>query len=562
MLYSNSRTMPNKQAKLRKNLPAMSQQKTDKKYSLSPFSWWAMGEILLIVAVFYLAAVQPPPGVNEPHYLARLRHAVDPSFCPGDLFLNSLDAHKTFVVAFAWLTHFLSFGAIAWIGRLLNWLFLAWAWRRLSWTVVPKIGFAALAAALMVSATAKGNLSGEWLIKGFEAKTIAYGFVLLGLRAWVLKNWNWTWIHLGIASAWHVLVGGWSVVILLALWLSGWRREQSLVVMLPGLVLGGFISLAGVLPALELSASQPPEVRSEAAVIYVFERLPHHLAPLHKPVQWITHKAGRHAVIVTLFAALLWGRRAALGGGWAALRDDPAGRIAHYAIGALALAMIGFGIELTLWDDPPRAALLLRYYWFRLTDIAVPWALALLWIRLLADLLHGAARRATAMLVVMLLAAGVPLAPQFRDYLHRPVAAADAQASDVADWLNVCDWIKQNTPEDALFLTPRSTSSFKWHAQRAELVTYKDVPQDAESLIAWRNRLYDVFKPQGDPTKRWVRSTSQLGTPRILELAEKYRFDFLLTKHHNPLNLPKRYANEHYVVYEIPSPENNPYKTP
>lgn len=562
MELCNRRTMVRNWAKKRKPSQIMTVDKIDEKSADSPLWWWVGAEILLIVAIFYLSAVRPPPGVNEPHYLARLRHAVDANFCPGDLFLESPDAHKTFVIAFAWLTKFLSFETIAWLGRLLNWLFLAWAWRLLSWTVVPKPLFASLAAALMVVGTAEGNFAGEWLIKGFEAKTIAYGFVLLGLRAWVLKNWNWTWVHLGLASAWHALVGGWSVVILLALWLGGWRREQSFAGMLPGLVCGGIISLAGVVPALALSAGQPAEVRTEAAEIYVFQRLPHHLAPLHKPAKWIAERAGRHAVIVTLFVALLWVRRATLGGRWAALRDDPAGRIAHYAIGAMALAMIGLAIELALWNDPPRAASLLRYYWFRLTDIAVPWALALLWIRLLADLMRDSQRRAAVMLVVMLLTAGVPTFTQLRDYLRRPVAAADAFASDVPAWLDVCDWIEQNTPTEALFLTPRGGSSFKWHAQRAELVTYKDVPQDAASLIEWRRRLYDAFKPNGDPNERWVRSTSQLGTPRILQLAEKYGVDFVLTRHDNPLNLPKVHSNSEYVVYEIPQPDNNPYKDP
>lgn len=518
--------------------------------------WWTWAEIALIVAVFYLSCPAPPPGVNEPHYLCRLRHAVEPSYCPGDLFLESPDAHYTFVLVFAPLTRFFSLEAVAWLGRLVTWVLVAWAWRRLSWTVVPRPLFAALAAALVIVGIAEGNFAGEWLVGGFESKPIAYAFVFLALRAWILGNWNWAWVHLGIASAWHALVGGWSVLILLALWLGGWRREQSFVGMLPGLVNGGVISLAGIIPALLTSAGEPPEVRAEAAQVYVFERLPHHLAPLHKKAEWIAERALRHATVASLFAALFALRiRMLRENEKEKLRDDPACRIAFYAAGAIVLALVGALIELVLWNHPTAAASLLRYYWFRLVDVAVPMAAALLWIRLLADLMSARDRWAPAMLTIMLLVAGVPLGLAMRDYAAKPVAVSDARRRDVADWLDICRWVKDETPTDALFLTPRGNTSFKWHAERAEVVTYKDIPQNATGLIEWRHRLYDVFKPDGDPEQPWVGSLGQLGTPRIMELADKYQVDYVLTRHGAPLSLPIAYDNKTYVVYEIQNNE-------
>ncbi len=520
----------------------------------SKLSWWlAVGEISLLVCVFYLASPTPPPGVNEPHYLCRLWHASDPSYCSGDLFLDSPDAHKTFVIAFSWLTRFFSLEAVAWIGRLGTWIALAWAWRRLSWTVVPRPLYASLGGAIILSAIAEGNFAGEWLVGGFEAKTIAYVFVLLGLRAWVLNNWNWTWIHFGIAGAWHVLVGGWSVCILLGLWLLGWRREQSLTSMLPGLLIGGIVSLAGIFPALALSFGQPAEIRSEAAEIYVFDRLPHHLAPLHKPAAWIAERAGCHATVAILFVALLLARRTELAGGWCALKYDPSGRIAHYSVGAMVLAMIGLALEWGLWNHPDIAAGLLRYYWFRLTDVAVPLGIALLWLALLADLFARGSKLAPAMLLAMLLLSGFPIAQRFNDFLQAPVAAADARMRDVPAWLDACQWVRLHTASNAMILTPRGNTTFKWHAERAEVATYKDVPQDAKSLIAWRRRLYDVFKPAGNPGLSWVSSLGQLGTPRICELAGKYDIDYVLTTHDYPLLLPIVYANETYVVYEVPA---------
>ena len=45
-------------------------------------------EVLLIGLVFFVMAGDPPPGVNEPHYLCRLKHFWNPGWCAGDLFLN------------------------------------------------------------------------------------------------------------------------------------------------------------------------------------------------------------------------------------------------------------------------------------------------------------------------------------------------------------------------------------------------------------------------------------------------------------------------------------------
>ncbi len=63
----------------------------------------------------------------------------------------------------------------------------------------------------------------------------------------------------------------------------------------------------------------------------------------------------------------------------------------------------------------------------------------------------------------------------------------------MSDWIAVCDWVNESLPPDELLLTPRNQQSFKWYAQRAEVVNWKDVPQDAESLIEWRRRFFEIF---------------------------------------------------------------------
>src|SRR5207244_3162725 len=137
----------------------------------------------LIFAVFFIQGAWPAPEVNEPHYLSKARHYWDPSWCAGDFFCNTADAHQMFYWSFGWISRALPLPALAWCGRLLTWALLAWAWRRLSIALVNVRWFSVLSAALAVMLIARTNMAGEWLIGGVEAKGFAYVFVLLGLEA-------------------------------------------------------------------------------------------------------------------------------------------------------------------------------------------------------------------------------------------------------------------------------------------------------------------------------------------------------------------------------------------
>ena len=101
----------------------------------------------------------------------------------------------------------------------MTWLLLAITWRRLSWTLLPQWGAAVVSAALFVALNENFHMAGEWVVGGFEAKGFAYAFVFAGLAELVRGRWNATWILLGTASAFHVLVGGWTVVAVGICWL-------------------------------------------------------------------------------------------------------------------------------------------------------------------------------------------------------------------------------------------------------------------------------------------------------------------------------------------------------
>lgn len=518
---------------------------------LSPSGLLATGELFLIVVLFLIAGGEPAPHVNEQHYLSRFKHYWNPQWCAGDLFLESPDAHFTIVLLAGWTTKFFSLSTVAWGGRLLAWTLLAYGWRRLSWSVIQVRGAAVLSAALWVIGCELGHFAGEWVIGGVEAKCFSYAFVLLALAAAIKDQWNWVWVHLGVATALHALVGGWSGLILLVIWAMDGRDRFSLRKMLPGLAIGGVLGLAGVLPPIAMNWNTPPEIVAEANQIYVFERLPHHLAPLSHPNEWVVKRITPHFRMLLIFAVMAcpicWIERK-----WPLENNTGRGLIliSRFALGSASLLLCGLAIEWLFSDNPARAASLLRYYWFRLSDIAVPMAAALI-----ATSIGWRQTRQKGTLVPPLLVGavlGIFLAVTYLDVNNHNIAPADRKMRDVDSWITACDWVAENTEPDALFLVPRAANSFKWRAGRAEVATWKDVPQDAASMVRWWHRYNDVFRhPDAPPDAPITRSLGHLGSERLKELAAKYEADYCLTTRRKPVSLPIAYKNRTYVVYDL-----------
>lgn len=440
-------------------------------------------EIALILLVFYLNSGWRVPDNNEAHYLGKARHYWDPTFCAGDAFFESAHTHQVFYAVFGWWTLFLPLPAVAWIGRLLTWSLMAIGWQRLSWRVVPRAWWSVFSAALMIALQERCQVAGEWLVGGFEAKGIAYALVFFALDAAFAGKWRAVWLWLGAASAWHVLVGGWAVTALLFAWWFERRRGAApgFREMLPALTLGLLMSMPALVPALELTRNAEARTVAEANQIYVFERLPHHLNPLSLPPRWVAMLA------VLLVATGVLSRLAPA---------TTATRIVwRFALAAAGLSLIGWAIAIGLKPWPEHAAALLKYYWFRLADVAIPLSASLLAMAYLQHALRTSPGYGRAWLTIV----GLFTAFHLVDFgiqtqtLPYPRADRPGKVVDYAAWVEVCEWIKQNTPPGTKFITPRQNQTFKWYAERAEVATWKDVPQDAEAIVRWKRKLDDLY---------------------------------------------------------------------
>ncbi len=477
----------------------------------SPRAAWRLAafEIVWLLLIFFLAAGSPPPDVGESHYLVKARHYWQPAWCAGDLFCESRDAHGTFYWTFGWLTRYFSLPATAWIGRAITWGLLAWSWRRLSWAIVPQPLVSLLSAGLLLLLVRHFHMAGEWIVGGFEAKGLAYVLVFLALEAIARARWRAALLLAGAAGAFHVLVGGWTVVAIGLAWLTAGKDRPALASLLPAAMGGLALSLPGLIPAIYLNWGVPKDVAAEAARIYVFDRLSHHLVYHRFPAEHI------------------W-RFAALCGAWLVLaavlrRDANLQRVQLVVAGAVVIALAGVAIDQALVirarlagqsasEYELSAAPLLRFYWYRLSDAFVPIGVALAAVAGIARLQTSRPALASGLLIAAMALAAANVADVY--YWRRqqrlpgaivqPRPTADAAArwwrtgppvpipgkitasQWLRDWRAVCAWINEHTPPGARFITPREQQTFKWYAGRAEVATWKDIPQDARGLVAWK----------------------------------------------------------------------------
>ncbi len=521
------------------------------KATLDPTSsdrWWF--EFALIVLVCFIAGGAPAPHVNETHYLTKAKHYWDPAYCPGDLFLDSTDAHLTFYWTVGWLTKWLSLSAVAWIGRLVAWLLLALGWLRLARSITCIPWAAALSALAWLVLVDACDFAGEWVVGGIrgkggvESKCFAYPLVLFGLASISAGRWRTCWLWFGAASAFHPLVGGWAVVAGLGAWIGEPRTSRPRALkLLPGLAAGAILALPGLLPALALDRGATPEEAAEAARIYVFERLPHHLAPLGQPASDLAARSVRFGVVVTALAALaVWLARAgdARPGEW---RPDALRRVMRFALVALVGNCIGLSINLFLAGAPLRAAALLRYYWFRQADTILPAAVALALVCVAIELRRHAPRAAQLATAVVVLACAAHLMRITAERWRTPFPPGIARMHDPVAWVAACEWIRGHAPPRAVCLIPRHAQSFNWYASRADVVNWKDIPQDAKSVIQWFARIEDVFPAVGIEGETYILSSpEQWGAVRALQVAHKYGADYIVARSEPPLGLREVFA--------------------
>lgn len=585
-------------------------------------------DLIGVFCVFFVYAGYSVPAINEPHYWTKAAHFWDPSFGKGDLFLESGDAHWLFFATFGYLTQLLPIRAAVWTGRFLIWLALAWSWTFLArslWardsgvTVGRSVGAidqaipltGTLWAVIWLSGMHWGHWAGEWVIGGCESKGIAYAWIFLGIAMAIRKQWTLAWTLLGLASAFHVVTGIWVIVCVATVsffldcilvdprqlgiphtWtakMHAWLRANR-----NGWILCFCGVLVGALPAILIDWNADPTVATESAMKQAYLRLGHHLVPTRfSPERW--RWFGIELTLAVFFLLAMAFSEPAKGPDhkttqnesprylpnlfWSMAQDwrrcflsFPRG--IKFVVGsgmfAFVIAMIGLTIDLVFSTrQPALAAKILRFYWFRWNDVAMPMMIGAIALAFGSGwIVHQSIpKRIRGMAWIAILVPGILLLYfRFDGAVRETIPAGDKahlivktdteedQQKHYSDWIAVCDWIRDNTDKEGLWLTPRRQQSFKWHTGRPELACWKDAPQNAVALVEWGKRLTNAF--QFNDRKILQPWTEQ----KLQELRNQYGIRYVLLDRRvlrqSTLLLPMLYptelkSNDTFAVFEF-----------
>ena len=490
----------------------------------------------------YCVIAAPVPAVNEPHYLCKAKHFWQPDWCANDFFLQSANAHTVFFATIGSLTQWLSFDQTAWIGRVLAILVLTAGWCSLLAPLAPSRWFALQVCWLFLALAACGNLSGEWLVGGVEAKVFSYGLLFGALGQVQRGRPTRAGILAGLAIAFHPVIGIWGVLAFMGAraaetcWRS-WRRTEptasthsNLLAALKGFVSLVLCALPGLIPVFRLlTESVPQETKSAATFIQVYYRLAHHLDPM----KFLPRAYIGYSVLLAVWLVMMMRNR----------RSDAHRRFDGIVAFAILFAVAGLIIG---WGPRPaqqmayyaERAQLLKFYPFRLADVVIPLAVSI-----------GVANWAQFHKVRAVRFIGCALlfvAALFGAHANVEVNRYSGELR--ADWIDACRWIDGNLPKDALIHSPHNGWAFKWFARRAEYVAFKDCPQDAAGIVEWNRRLNFL--------KHWFEEHYDdefYSADELHDLRARTKITHILTDRLGPLELEPIFENDTFQLYDLTS---------
>jgi len=497
-------------------------------------------------------------GWNEVDVLPLAKHYADPTWIPGDWYLNQPPGYRLlFLALFGRLIAAWGFLATSLIGRLLCYGLVASGLVLIGRKLSLSLPSLLLAVALFLYINRyQGMAAYEWLVGGLEPKAVAYGFVLLAIGLMLEGRDRTMALMLGLATSFHVLVGGWAFLAVVG-WLILRRRTDFADIRYLGSIFLIYLAASAfaIRPVLEQLFTPTPTVPVAPSYVYVYLRLPHHLNPLSWSSDWWIKPILYLLVLAFSIVMLrrkrqsekLWGQYAACLG------------LAEFTL--ITLLPFILGLAIAPFDSQGR---LLQYYPFRLGSIMLPLNTCLLFACALEQTFTARARRVWLLVCIVVLSCAcslqaVSLSEQLLALRQFPSVVQELDSEEKA----LCTWVRNHTPQNAIVVSPPvELSNFTWLAQRPTIAKFKLLPQTKAQILTWYERLGDL---SGD-LALWLNRTSKnatkgeierslsngynhLTTAQAEELMVKYGADYLITSIEYPLELPIAYQNSLYILY-------------
>jgi hypothetical protein len=120
--------------------------------------------------------------------------------------------------------------------------------------------------------------------------------------------------------------------------------------------------------------------------------------------------------------------------------------------------------------------------------------------------------------------------------------------------VELCAWMRSQTPKDAIFLTPPDIETIRFHGQRAIVVDWKSNPGVPSEVLEWYRRLEDVSGRTPLRTAGDLRGYDSLDSERLGRLRSRYHLDYAVVRRGRERALPglrTMFRNAGYTVLEL-----------
>ncbi|KST64059.1 DUF6798 domain-containing protein [Mastigocoleus testarum] len=498
---------------------------------------------------------------NEIGKLLLARQYVDPGWIPEDFYINQPQKYQIiFQSIFGKLSMATGFLATSIIGRMTYYLLFALGVTLLSAEI--GLNFYSLLLATILFLNKQGMIAGEWIIGELGPKGFSYAFISIALWLVIKKYYIPMAIILGLATSFHVLVGGYatiSIALFLVLQILSRQIEcpslRKIGAIFIVYIVFGCFSIIPIFQHFTSSSVDSIDSRFTASYIYVFLRNPHHLYPLAWSIKmwlWLVF----YISLATLICFLIHKNKFPFNSSDLSSQQKSAcSQLSRFAL----VMLIPFVLGLVIFPID-RDGKFLQYYPFRFGDAMLPMITCLLFCRALeCSFPHIRVRKIflsfCAVIVAMtyvhggFIFIGQAFALQGFPWNHPDGIRSNGKA--------MFAWIKDNTPKNSVIISPPAKfNEFTWLSERATIAKFKHVPSDDATIQVWYERLNDL---SGNPNK-WEKvgfavreqlndGYANLTTRQVESLMLKYKAKYFMTASDHQLDLPIAYQDQEYIIY-------------
>ena len=133
----------------------------------------------------------------------------------------------------------------------------------------------------------------------------------------------------------------------------------------------------------------------------------------------------------------------------------------------------------------------------------------------------------------------------------------DRYAEQSSNWINICRWIRSNSPRNAVYLTPPGANGFTSLAERSNVADFKNNPDSGLYLAQWFERLRNLAGgtlPNGrgyDNRQLLNKAYGDLSQERLVEVGKKYGAEYAVLPKSSKADFEVIYKNDGYRLVKL-----------